>query len=84
MTTADLVDRVLERLGQVRRQCPELRLGQLLATVGELAADETGQSLWDVEDTDFAAALERFAADISRRAFRAGRAGSSASEPPVE
>lgn len=67
MTTAKLSEQLLERLGQVRAQCPDLRLGQLLAIVGELAEDETGLSLWDVDDADFAAALERFATDMARR-----------------
>jgi hypothetical protein len=44
----------------------------LIATIGELAQDETGYSLWDVDDTDFAAALERFASDLAMR--DAGRA----------
>ena len=81
MTTACMLDRILERLGQVQRRCPELRLGQLLATVGELGADETGHSLWDIEDADFAAALERFAADIARRTDRAN-SGAVADRPP--
>jgi hypothetical protein len=59
---------MLGQLGQVRRCCPEMRLGQLLATIGMLAEDETGHSLWDVEDADFAAALARFAEDMARRA----------------
>ena len=67
MTTTDLLDRILEQLGTVRVRCPELRFGQLIATIGMLAEDETGHSLWDVEDADFAAALERFAADMARR-----------------
>lgn len=67
MTTADLSDRILEQLSDVRARCPELRLGQLIAIVGELAQDETGHSLWDVEDADFAAALKRFAVDMARR-----------------
>lgn len=67
MTKADLLNRILDKLGDVRPQCPELRFGQLIAIVGELAQDETGHSLWDVEDADFAAALERFANDIARR-----------------
>lgn len=67
MIKADSLDRMLEHLGDVRAQCPELRFGQLIAIVGELAQDETGQSLWDVEDADFAAALERFAGDLARR-----------------
>ena len=67
MTTVDLLDHILGQLEGVRARCPELRFGQMLATIGMLAEDETGHSLWDVEDRDFAAALERFAADLARR-----------------
>ena len=44
-----------------------MRLGQVVATVGLLAEDETGRSLWDVDDGQFAAALERFAVGLARR-----------------
>lgn len=44
----DLLDHILEELGDVRTRCPQLRFGQLIATIGELAADETGHSLWDM------------------------------------
>ena len=67
MITANVVEHILEQLNEVRDRCPELRFGQLIATIGMLAEDETGHSLWDVEDSDFFAALERFAADITRR-----------------
>ena len=67
-TTTDLLDRILEQLGAVQRRCPELRFGQLIATIGMLAEDETGHSLWEVEDAEFATALERFATDMARRA----------------
>jgi hypothetical protein len=76
MTTVDLLDRILDQLGDVRARCPELRFGQLIAIIGELAQDETGHSLWDVEDIDFAAALERFAQDMARR--ESDRAGPAA------
>ena len=76
MSTAEMLDRILEQLEQVRLLCPELRFGQLIAIVGELAQDETGYSLWDIEDADFTAALERFAKDMARR--ESGRAESSA------
>jgi hypothetical protein len=72
MITDDLVDHVLAQLDQVRARRPELRFGQLIAIIGELAQDETGHSLWDVEDADFAAVLERFAEDMARR--RSGQA----------
>ncbi|HEV3262513.1 MAG TPA: hypothetical protein VG013_37015 [Gemmataceae bacterium] len=67
MTTADVMACMLERLAEVRGRCPQLRFGQLLATIGLLAEDETGHSLWEVEDAEFAAALERLAADLPRR-----------------
>src|SRR6187401_3362136 len=63
----DLTNRIVQKLAQVRPQASELRFGQLIAIIGELAADETGLSLWDVEDADFAAALDRFASDLAKR-----------------
>jgi hypothetical protein len=67
MTAAEMLDHILERLDEVRTRCPELRIGQMLATVGSLAEDETGHNLWDIEDAEFVAALDRFAADLARR-----------------
>ncbi len=67
MSVTSGLDQILSVLEEVRDRCPELRFGQLIATIGMLAEDETGHSLWDVEDTDFAAALARFAADMARR-----------------
>jgi hypothetical protein len=67
MSTANSLARILGQVEQLRLRCPELRFGQLMAIIGELAQDETGHSLWDVEDGDFAAALERFARDMARR-----------------
>ena len=63
----DLTSRIVHRITQVRLQTPDLRFGQLMAIIGELAADETELSLRDVEDADFAAALDRFASDLARR-----------------
>jgi hypothetical protein len=67
MSTTQLPVGLLERLAEVRARCPEMRLGQFLATVGLLAEDETGRSLWEIEDAEFSAALERFAGDLDRR-----------------
>jgi hypothetical protein len=44
-----------------------MRFGQVVATIGMLTEDETGHSLWDVEDVEFASALEKFRADLARR-----------------
>jgi hypothetical protein len=67
MISPDLQAGVLHRLDEVRRLCPEMRLGQIMATIGLLGEDETGRSLWDLEDDELAAALERFAEDLARR-----------------
>jgi hypothetical protein len=56
----------LQRLRQVHRLCPDIRLGQLLATIGMLGEDATGRSSRDIEDEDLSAAIERFAADLAR------------------
>lgn len=67
MTTTHLPTALLDRFAEVRVRCPEMRLGQFIATVAELAEDETGRSLWEIEDAEFSAALERFASDLDRR-----------------
>ena len=67
MITVDARADLLHRLDEVRRLCPDMRLGQLLATVGMLGEDTTGRSLWDMDDDQLAAAVERFAKDLSQR-----------------
>jgi hypothetical protein len=67
MTALDLQDHLLQRLDEVRRLCPEMRIGQFLATVAMLGEDHTGRSLWDIDDEELAIALERFARDLSQR-----------------
>jgi hypothetical protein len=39
----------------------------MLATIGMLGEDATGRSLWELEDEELAAAVERFASDLERR-----------------
>ena len=67
MSTADLLAQILRQLGEARVRCPEFRFGQMIAAIGTLAADDTGFSLWDIEDADFLAALDRFSADMAVR-----------------
>ena len=71
MKTTDLSAGLLERLAEVCHRCPEMRFGQVFATVGLLAEDVTGHTLWEVEDTEFATALERFAHDLAQRGHSA-------------
>lgn len=67
MIAVDRQSDVLQQLQEIRTLCPEMRLGQLLATVGMLGEDACGRSFWDIEDEELAAAVERFANDLRRR-----------------
>jgi hypothetical protein len=58
---------LLDRLDQLRKLCPDMRLGQLMATLGELSEDELGRGLWDVEDDQLASTIERFVSDLQCR-----------------
>jgi len=81
---ADVTNRILKKIEQVQVQAPDLRFGQLIAIVGELAEDETGLSLWDVDDTDFAAALDRFAGDLAKRESGEAEPGSTADHGGIQ
>jgi hypothetical protein len=67
MIADDVQTGLLHRLAEVRRLCPELRFGQLMATLGLLAEAAIGRSLWELDDEELAVVLERFADDLSRR-----------------
>ena len=68
MTPTETLSPLLRRVDELRALAPDLRLGQLMAILGELGEDETGRGLWDLEDDQLAAAMERFADDLRRRA----------------
>ena len=67
MIAIDPQSAALRRLDEIRHLCPDMRLGQVLATVGILGEDSTGRSLWDIDDDALLAAVERFVGDLSRR-----------------
>ena len=48
-------------------EVPDMRVGQLVAALGELAADECGRTLWDADDTELRAAARRFRHDLEAR-----------------
>jgi hypothetical protein len=63
----DLSQTVLSRLSEVRALCPDMRIGQIVATLGLLSEDDPGRSLWDVEDDELLTVIERFRQDLQRR-----------------
>jgi hypothetical protein len=58
---------LIEKLAELQQLSPDVRFGQLLANLGVLVADQTDQSLWDVEDATLLEVIEKHRADLLRR-----------------
>ena len=46
---------------------PDVRIGQLLAHLGILGEDQTGRTLWDIDDDEFLAVLYRHRDELAAR-----------------
>jgi hypothetical protein len=46
---------------------PDIRLGQLMAHLGFLGEDQTGRTLWDIDDEQLLAVLYRHRAELAAR-----------------
>ena len=46
---------------------PDVRLGQLLSHLGFLGEEQTGRSLWDIEDEQLLAVLYHHKAELAAR-----------------
>jgi hypothetical protein len=57
--------RLLERLSELT---PDVRFGQLIANLSYLAVAPTNEAIWDMEDEQLLAALQKHIADLSGRA----------------
>jgi hypothetical protein len=62
-----LTQQVLSRIAGLCPLAVDMRLGQLLATLGWLGEDITGRTLWDIEDEELLKVVERFQQDLARR-----------------
>jgi hypothetical protein len=54
-------------LVEVCEMSPDVRLGQLLAHLGFLGEDQTGRSLWDIDDEQFLDVLYQHRAELTAR-----------------
>ena len=52
---------------------PEMRIGQLMAAVGELCADLHGRGLWDASDAEFLEAIWQFRRNFEAATTRSGQ-----------
>jgi hypothetical protein len=54
-------------LAELCELSPDVRLGQLLAHLGFLGEDQTGRSLWDIDDEQLLAVLHHHRAELVAR-----------------
>lgn len=66
MSENELRAELLSAIRELSEVVSEMRIGQLMAAVGELCADLHGRGLWDASDAEFLEAMWRF-----RRNFEA-------------
>ena len=57
----------LELLAEVCELSPDVRLGQLLAHLGFLGEDQTGRTLWDLDDDQLLAVLRHHCRELMAR-----------------
>ena len=58
---------LIEKLADLQQLSPDVRFGQLLANLGFLVADQTDQSLSEIEDARLLDIMERHRIDLRRR-----------------
>lgn len=71
----------LALLGEVWGLSSDVRLGQLLAHIAFLGEDQTGQSLWDIEDDQLIAVLKHHRAELFTRKFESSNQVQSTNLP---
>ena len=64
----------LELLSEVAELSPDVRLGQLVAHLGFIGEDQTGRTLWDLDDEQLLAVLHHHRSELTtRRDVSSGR-----------
>ena len=65
--TADVRQKALAVLTEVAALAPDVRLGQLMAHLGFLGEDQVERTLWDIEDDELLAVLNRHRSELVAR-----------------
>ena len=61
---------VIAALAELCELSPDVRLGQLMAHLGFLGEDQAGQSLWEIDDENLLAVLNRHRDELRDRGFK--------------
>jgi hypothetical protein len=64
---ADIRQKLLETLSAISALAPEMRFGQLMATLGFLAEDVSEHTVWEIEDAELLHVLEGHRAELAAR-----------------
>ena len=65
--TSTIRSEALALLAELVEMSSAVRLGQLLAHLGFLGQDQTGRTLWDIDDEQFLAVLYHHRAELAAR-----------------
>ena len=57
----------LDLLGELCELSPDVRLGQLLAMLGFIGEDQTGRTLWDIDDEQLLTVLHHHRGELIAR-----------------
>ena len=72
MSESDMRPELFAALEGLSSVVPEMRVGQLMAALGELSVDLHGRGLWDIDDSELLETIGHF-----RRNFEAAMQASS-------
>jgi hypothetical protein len=64
---ADTRQNLLATLSAISALVPEMRFGQLMATLGFLAEDASEHTIWEIEDAELLRVLEEHRAELAAR-----------------
>jgi len=64
---ADTRHNLLETLSAISALAPEMRFGQLMATLGFLAEDASEHTIWEIEDGELLRVMEAHRTELAAR-----------------
>jgi hypothetical protein len=65
--TPEIRQRLLQVLGELGAQAPDVRLGQMLANLSYMARGYSAEAIWDVEDEELLEAARTHLEELSAR-----------------
>jgi hypothetical protein len=74
---------LFEALQSLSEAVPEMRIGQLIAAVGELCIDLHGRGLWDAADTEILEAIWQFRRNFEAATAQVGLAHNDSENGPT-